>query len=284
MIKSLFVSILVTFSIGHAFGAEKPLSVLDAVAEVCYYVDLCGQKTSASELNQLCPASDYQRDHTCYPKTFRSQHTCHSELEKYFADQAALMISDINIIHDQLTTPKESIALSEYTLACYSQINSMLLKQNPLHLQRYSKLISSITKSVEKFPAYKGLVNRGVKFPSDVLAKHHKVGNIVCYNNFTSTAVHDEELDRGDQTRNLFLQGKCTPRLYIKYEENGARPGRSIKAGSAIDSEDEVLFTPGACFRIDKVYKRTDHAESFDKDVKCKPNERYNFEMTVVPS
>lgn len=284
MIKYFFSTILISLFVSYAVASDRPLSVLDAIAEVCYYADLCGQKTSAHELNGKCPDTHYDRDHACYAKTFRSLHSCHPTLDKYSDDQVATMVSDIKIIHSQLTTPKDSIALSEYTLACYGQINSVLLKQDHFQLKRYANLISSITKSVEKFPEYKGLVNRGVRFPPEVLAQHHKVGNIVCYNNYTSTAVHDEESDRGDETRNIFLQGKCTQRLYIKYEENGARPGRSIKAGSAIDSEDEVLFTPGACFRIDKVYKRTDRAESFDKDVKCKPNERYNFEMTAVTS
>ena len=57
---------------------------------------------------------------------------------------------------------------------------------------------------------------------------------------------------------------------------------RSISKGSTSKSEDEILFEPGACFRIDNVYPRTDPPTEDDKDMECDEGEHFNFEMTLV--
>ena len=174
-------------------------------------------------------------------------------------------------------------ALGQYTLECYNKINPLLFKKDPKLMIRYFNLIRAITDTMKLFPAYKGVVNRGTNLPPSVLAEHHKVGNVVCYNGFTSTAV-DVPSDHGNKPRNIFLEGKCNQRLYIKTVNNGASPGRLIDKGSASKGENEVLFEPGACFRIDKVSPRTDPPGEDYKDEKCEPNQRFNFEMTLVPS
>jgi hypothetical protein len=174
-------------------------------------------------------------------------------------------------------------SLGQYTLECYDKINPLLFKRDPKIMVRYFNLFRAISDTMKLFPAYTGVVNRGTRLPPSVLAEHHKVGNIVCYDGFTSTAV-DDPSDHGDNPRNSFLEGKCNQRLYIKTENNGAAPGRLIDKGSASQGENEVLFEPGACFRIDKVTPRTDNPGGDYANEKCEPNLPFNFEMTLVPS
>lgn len=177
-----------------------------------------------------------------------------------------------------------SYALGAYTADCYMKLNSALYDKDQTLITRYFNLYSSVIDTMTVFPEYKGTVNRGVDLPQEVLKEHHKVGNIVCNQGFTSTAIHDPKTDRGDNPRNSFLSGKCTQRLYIKQEDNGAQFGRLISSGSIAKSENEVLFTPGACFRVDKVYPRTDRDGEDEEEYECEKGERYNFELTLVPS
>ena len=136
--------------------------------------------------------------------------------------------------------------------------------------------------TLEFFPEFKSKVNRGVELPKAILKEHHKIGNIICYDGFTSTAVHMED-DYSDKPSNSFLSGKCTQRIYISYIENGSKPGKLIKSGSLSPEEDEVLFEPGSCFRVDKVYPRTDVTDPEEEDYLCEEGEHFNFELTLVP-
>ena len=176
---------------------------------------------------------------------------------------------------------QETYSLAAYTLDCYMPLNSILYSKNQAKITRYYNLYRAIINTMGIFPEFKQKVNRGANLPKSVLQEHHKIGNIVCYNGFTSTAVHDPKTDMTNKPRNSFLSGKCTQRLYISYDER-ALGGRSISKGSALTSENEVLFEPGACFRIDKVYPRTDQPAEDEEGIECGEGEHYNFEMTLV--
>lgn len=182
-----------------------------------------------------------------------------------------------------LAFSKNATALGQYTQNCYQKINPILFANDKAKLKRYFNLFTAISSSMEYFPEHKGKVNRGTRLPNEALLEHHKIGNIVCYKGFTSTAIHDKK-DYGDKPRNSFLDDKCAQRLYINFENNGATPGKLIDEGSVAQGENEVLFEPGACFRIDKVTPRTDPVKEEDKDQVCGENQRFNFEMTLVPS
>lgn len=170
-----------------------------------------------------------------------------------------------------------TLALAQYTMNCYEKINPLLYRNDRSSMTRYFSLIKSTIDSMMMLPTYKGKVNRGTKLPEPVLKEHLKVGNVVCNKGFTSTAVHHDS-DYTDKPRNSFLSSdSCSHRLYITYEDNGAAPGRLISNYSASPGENEVLFEPGACFRIDQV---KDQAANQD----CGSEKMYDFEMTLVPS
>jgi hypothetical protein len=177
----------------------------------------------------------------------------------------------------------EATALGQYTLGCYGQMNPLLFGRNEAKLTRYYNLFRATLNTLSLAPEFRGTVNRGVRLPPAVLRAHHKVGAVVCYNGFTSTAVHDETTDRGDDPRNAFLADKCVQRLYIRSTDKRTIPGRLISDMSATRGEREVLFAPGACFRVERVTPRTDNADA-DSEEDCAEGERFNFELRHVPS
>jgi hypothetical protein len=318
----------------EAVPENQTLTTMEAIAEVCYEMDLCGSLTPQSDLDLNCKGRDYSTEELrpdpsdqCYVDYFRKTHSCNKEISadsvksvqkmsKFLDNNNSLYINlildpmlqylskkdQVNYcemkddskamqeflkknpmkMKELMKVTKDSTALGQYTLDCYQKINPILFGKDQTELKRYYNLFSSVVSTMEMFPSYKGMVNRGTSLPEAVLAEHHKIGNVVCYSGFTSTAVH-VAADLGDHPRNSFLAEKCAQRLYIKYEDNGAVPGKLIDSGSAAKGENEVLFEPGACFRIDKVTPRTDTPDAEDKAT-CTENQRFNFEMTLVPS
>jgi hypothetical protein len=310
-------------------GQQQPLNVTDAIAEVCYGVDICAG--SELQLPSYCDDNWDSEDiptirDACYPKYFRQTYSCNTELEKdsyktvYLAGK---LLFDLNTMYrsyvldymiDGLsrqynvdfremaqnpaalaefyiknpyaelrikTISQELIALAAYTLDCYDSLNTLLYTQNQIKIKRYYNLYKAVINTMNLFPEYKGKVNRGTSLPVEILREHHKVGNIVCYNGFTSTAIHNPKTDMTDKPSNGFLSGKCTQRLYISYDER-ALGGRNISNGSTSKGEDEILFEPGACFRIDNVFPRTDPPLEDEADTVCEEGQHYNFEMTLI--
>jgi hypothetical protein len=312
-------------------GKKQPLAVKDAIAEVCYNVDLCALSTSDSDAQNYCqrPSS---RDPVvptigdmCHTSYFREKYLCKENIApmniasiiaqgEMLNDLGSLYTSLIKQVlikkfstdygfdfsnaervkqfftqypkqaHKVQTIATESYSLGSYTGNCYGQLNSILYSNDQDKIVRYYNLYKAIINTLETFPKYKGLVNRGTHLPATALEEHHKVGNIVCYKGFTSTAVHDDKTDRGNNPRNSFLNQKCVQRLYIKYEKNGAIAGKSIDSASLSSGENEVLFEPGSCFRIDSVSPRTDTSGLETGEPDCLDRQRFNFEMTLVPS
>jgi hypothetical protein len=310
-------------------GQQQPLNVTDAIAEVCYGVDICAG--SESQLPSYCDDNWDSDDapelwNECYPKYFRQKYSCNSELEKeshktvYLAGKLIFDLStmyrsyildsmfdgfsrqydvDFRVLSEDAnaleefykktphakirieTIANELLALASYTLDCYSSLNPLLYTKNQAKINRYYNLYKAVINTMTLFPEYKGKVNRGANLPAEFLKKHHKIGNVVCYNGFTSTAIHDPKTDMTDKPRNGFLSGKCKQRIYISYDER-ALGGRSISKGSTSKSENEILFEPGACFRIDNVFPRTDPPLEDETETECEEGEHYNFEMTLV--
>lgn len=311
--------------------SNKPLEVTDAIAELCYGVDLCAQLTpEPNNCEDIDPNDEdavSEMSEECEAKFFRKVYGCSENVEKQSLSQIKVsknMLSDINklygtLVEDHMISafsrhynvdflklakdPKamkeferkyphamehikvvmgENLGMGAYTMECYSKLNSLLYSNNQQSLQRYFNFYKAVINTMALYPEHKKMVNRGANLPKSVLKEHHKVGNIVCYQGFTSTAVHDPERDFGSNPANSFLSGKCTQRLYISYNDS-AEGGKLISNASAFKHEDEVLFEPGSCFRIDKVYPRTDEApEGEEDDVDCEEGQRYNFEMTLV--
>lgn len=319
---------VVSKQLAKLLGIEQPLLVAEAIAEICYNVDICAQATSKSDVEEACKSNNQNNDEDlgspCYLKSFREQFkyspdfgsmtmqgwqafariidytkTYYGTLitnklieyykEKFNVDLSTKsnFLSFKNDYPEEMNKPLKvsggSLALGSYTGEYYRKINRFLYSKNNEKLIRYYNLYAAIIDTLEYFPEFKKKVNRGVNLPAKVLKEHHKVGNIVCYDGFTSTAVHSEE-DYTSNPRNGFLTGNCTQRLYISYENNGAKPGRLIKSASLSVSEEEVLFEPGTCFRVDKVSPRTDEFYQDDPKQKCKERQRFNFELTVIPA
>ena len=313
-------------------GIKQPIPVMDAIAEICYNVDICAASTTDEQIENECEPTDFNDTEfpphfgsACYLKQFKENYNCiqpEKEMNlagiRVFADLlndtkgyylsiiTKLIIKKYIEVHNvDLSIPEnarafmnaypkeakklqsiasEAIALGSYTGNCYHQLNSFLFSSNINKIDRYYNLYSAIINTLDFFPDYKKKVNRGVNLPLSVLKEHHKIGNIICYNGFTSTAEHNELTDYSNKPSNYFLAEKCTQRLYISYEDNNALPGKLIKSGSLSSNEKEVLFSPGSCFRIDSVTPRTDVTDPEDDDIKCEEGQHYNFEMTLVPN
>lgn len=310
---------------------NPPLSIDEAVAELCFGVDLCAQESSQETIDAICPEKDftdpesYHFGGSCTAKRFRTLYSCNSEVEKQKVKTLDLLLQpiqaanqayssyalsslikfaseklsmDVNMCDEtvmgmsfeefQKTHPdkmkvfeelaKDLPALGHYTMECYNKINPILYKADKIMIQRYFNLLASIKKTLEVLPEYKGKVNRGVNLPEHILKEHTIIGNVVCYNGFTSTAAH-VEADYGNKPRNSFLSG-CGQRLYINQTNPGLKYGRSVDKVSLNSGEKEVLFSPGACFRIDKVSPRSDQSE--DSSEKCEGPGFLNIEMTLV--
>lgn len=311
--------------------AEKPLPTFEAMAELCYGIDLCAQATDQKAVSAQCDGLNYQEalvrdiENPCYVAKFRKTYSCNEQVNKQSVSALKIMLKILNDFgnlyrshtddlyknilfryypelepfekdpvageeyaksHPELYVNTEKVlddlsGLGQYTLDCFEKINPILYSKDEKNINRYYNLVSGVINSLQNVTPYKGMVNRGAYLPKEVLKQHLKVGATVCYNGFTSTAIHDPKTDRGENPSNSFLGDKCAHRLYIKYEDNGAIPGKLIDNVSATKGENEVLFEPGACFRIDDFKPRPDGDDSSEG---CTDEIRYDFEMTLVNS
>lgn len=314
-------------------SGEAPLTTPQAIAELCYDIDLCAQGEKNDSNFKSCEEFtfpdgqeefDVLQSGFCPVWKFRKEHSCNKDVDPLTVNaqmKMSSMLNDLsNVYTNVITTPivkllsgetqqdfcssdgnqmaqeyldkhpekmkelqrifNDAKALGQYTLNCYSKMNPILFKKDITKMRRYFNLYAATIKSLKVAPEFKDKVNRGVSLPQKVLNEHLKIGNVVCYSGFTSTAIHHES-DYGDKPRNNFLEDKCSQRLYINPGESGVRPGRLIDSLSAAKGENEVLFSPGACFRIDSVSPRTD-SSGMDSDQTCEENQRVNIEMTQV--
>ena len=74
----------VSSQLADLLGLDQPLPVAEAIAEICYGVDICAQATSGSSVDDECNPEDYddedrpQFGSACYLKSFREQYRCSS--------------------------------------------------------------------------------------------------------------------------------------------------------------------------------------------------------------
>jgi hypothetical protein len=322
---------LVSSQLASILGLNQPLPTADAIAEICYQVDICAQLSSDTEVGSACDPIEYGDDFppffggACYLKDFREAYRCSSDIpmmshaglvsfselmrdtsgyystviKKYIYDyykknyNVDLTVNEnvepfFESYPDQkiriLDVAKNALALGSYTGNCYSKLNQILYTNDKAKQTRYFNLFKSIVDTLDFFPSFSGKVNRGVMLPKSVLAEHHKIGNIVCYDGFTSTSVHDDS-DYTNKPRNYFLREKCTQRIYITQGKTlSTSVGRLIDGGSLSPNENEVLFKPGTCFRVDKVSPRDDIVDDEQDHGDCGDGERFNFELSIVPN
>lgn len=142
-------------------------------------------------------------------------------------------------------TPAEIGTIRGYTGDVFVQVNSAL-RNGGDELKIAEPYIKVLSRALNKLPKYKtadpsllprwvlfwqdGPVQRGASLPKAVL-KQHQVGDVVTYDAFTSTS-----LDHGFYSQHHFIiSSHC---------------GRNIEKISAYPNEREVLFLPGAKFKI----------------------------------
>ncbi len=68
-------------------GMEQPLPILDAVAEICYGVDICAIASKDDEIERLCNPRDFDDAEfsphfgtACYLKKFKQSYSCNKSI------------------------------------------------------------------------------------------------------------------------------------------------------------------------------------------------------------
>ncbi len=313
---------------------NPPLGRDEAMAELCFDVDLCAQDSTDADVSEICrdehdlddPEKNFFAD-SCTVRRFRKNFSCNPNVEKlryktvnlildiirdskytymsYISAPLLKILSgttdtgvnlcesdDLNGEYEEFKKNFPEIAkameemadnfpaLGQYTSDCYSKMNRLLYSKDKVNLQRYFKLFAATQDALSILPDYKGKVNRGVSLPAEILEEHKIEGNKVCNVGFTSTAAHVEK-DYGLKPRNSFLEG-CTQRLYISQPKDAKNFGKDIDLISRARGEKEILFPPGACFRIEKVTQRID-VDFTSEDFKGCPKENLvDIEMTLI--
>lgn len=138
-------------------------------------------------------------------------------------------------------TEGQYISMIDYTGEYYSTINKTLRTQGPLP-RKEDVFVKAAKLALEKLPKHEGKVLRMADLPPSVLEKH-KEGEIVTYDAFTSTSRDPNWTWAGAHRFVIFSKTK----------------GSVIGSAANNPAEDEVLFPPGAKF---KILKRTE-GESF---------------------
>ena len=126
-------------------------------------------------------------------------------------------------------TPEELVMLSYYTESGYFCMNPYLRNKTGGN-QEVELLIKTLNKGLAKLPNYQGLVRRGASLP-EAIRQQHSVGSIVTYDAYTSTSTAS-----GFPGKDIFL-------MYSK-------SGKPVMGFSGHEDENEVLFAPGAKFKV----------------------------------
>jgi hypothetical protein len=148
-------------------------------------------------------------------------------------------------------SPTEFQGLRYYTGSGYSQINPILRSpdtaENVAKLPQVRAVIDGTNAGLTKLPNYIGTVNRGASLPDSVLAQH-TVGAVVEYPSYTSTST-----ENGFGGAHRFVIQSYT--------------GKYVDSYSTCKGEQEVLFRPGAKFRILHIEENdTKPANSWDEN------------------
>jgi len=128
---------------------------------------------------------------------------------------------------------EELVAIILYTSSHFVEMNRTLRQGDTSSLDEHGDAIHLADKGLDKLPSYQGWVHRGVdSLPAEVLAKYVP-GQTVTEHSFTSTSYDDGAQFAGN------VQFK------IK-----SKDGKLVESLSRYDTEKEVLFRPGATFKV----------------------------------
>ena len=125
-------------------------------------------------------------------------------------------------------------------------LNRLLRNERPSpEAQNFSAVLQA---AIQKLPAFKGMTYRGIevgrlRFPRESYA----MGNVVTWHAFTSTS----------RDKTMAYQGNVGFLIH-------SLSGRSLQGYSAVEIEQEVLFGPGARFRVLRCYEFSDGKLTFE--------------------
>jgi hypothetical protein len=130
-------------------------------------------------------------------------------------------------------TPDQYRSILVYTGSYYEQINRILRNQaeDPDAVEKYRPYLDSTNSGLSQLPNYIGTVRRGGTLPDKILVQH-KVGAVVEYPAYTSTSYGN-----GFGGQHKFVIQSYTGKNIVDISAYG-------------DGEKEVLFRPGARFKI----------------------------------
>lgn len=139
-------------------------------------------------------------------------------------------------------TVAEQAAIESYSEGSYMYINKYLWSDSKPKDQTLDSVIAGMISGMKKLNPYVGIVYRDVEIqdPTKFL-DDHKVGKEVVYKGFTSTSI----------------RGGFAPQRKI-HLVIVSKSGRYISPLAQLWTESEVLFMPGAKFKVLKVSDQTD--------------------------
>jgi ADP-ribosyltransferase exoenzyme len=147
--------------------------------------------------------------------------------------EASALLADPNLQKTLAGLTQEEIAaIIGYTGMDYSTLNSALRSNDPKRVAKLSHYIDRASGGLAHLPNYVGLVYRGASPPPHVVALY-VVGNVVEEAGFTSTSY----------VKSAAFQGKVQYTILSK-------TGKKIDFLSNFKFEVEVLFAPGARFKV----------------------------------
>lgn len=135
-------------------------------------------------------------------------------------------------------SPQEIHAILLYTAEHYGTLNRALRENSEVELSKYQPIIDAINSGLSKLQSQKGMVKRGADLPKEIEEMHCK-GCIVTYDAYTSTSIEDG------------FEGSA---MFVIQSKNG----KYVAPLSDNANEEEVLFAPGAKFKILNVKKIPD--------------------------
>lgn len=130
----------------------------------------------------------------------------------------------------------EQAAVRHYSKSGYHDLNHHLRGGTVENPAAVSASVDVLKDALDKLPSYVGSVYRRTKLPKDILEKH-QVGDVVSYNEFTSTSYD------GDAFSGIH-------RLIIE-----SKSGKNVTDFSFFrDDEREILFNPPSDFLVEERY------------------------------
>ncbi|MBK7891077.1 MAG: hypothetical protein IPJ84_09610 [Bdellovibrionales bacterium] len=160
------------------------------------------------------------------------------------AETATLPIRTSDQYVDCRHSVAEVLSLYFYTGDGFTNLNKALRThptvQTPSARRYINTVVPVLNRALDRVKPYRGIVNRGAfDLPPEVLAQH-QVGEVVEYKAYTSAAI-----DSGFDARYRFVIHSKTGRYIAPYSKH--------------NNEKEVLFKPGARFKVISIEKNPDH-------------------------